>query len=165
MPTSPSALPNSLYPTKAETLAHRRKELAYARALGLGTGVFLLLWAPECILRWSGLTPVGEPSQMWRYALWFSRFEAVYFTLYGLLLLVPYGRVRNRRLWRGLFGVLAVAALVYVFVWVFDVMFVYMVAAEFNQQPFPPVLGSALVFLGLLQVPVVLFSRHPDWMD
>jgi hypothetical protein len=144
----------SPFPTRAELLALRRKELLYARALGVAAGVFLVLvWSPLSFARW-----LGHPPPV-------AYFECGYFAFYGLVLLFPYSRVRAVRPWRILLGFLAVASLVFVFTLVFDVMYVYMAAADLNQTPPPPILNSALLFIGVLQVPTVLFSRHPDWLD
>jgi hypothetical protein len=162
-----------------ELVAFRRRELAYARLLGLGTGLFLLVWAPLSLERWLTVAPTWAHIESW------------YLAFFGALLLVPYSRVRGARAWRVLFGAFAVASLIYVFVLVFDVLYVanlyvdnqtptaaaaatpapdnvlYVYSDDTGPEPkLPfPVLNCALLFLGLLQAPVVLFSRHPDWLD
>lgn len=167
---------SSPFPTKAELLALRVQELAYARVLGFGTAVFLLVWAPFSLSRWLGQGPS------------FVTFEAGFFFIYGLLLLFPYSRIRPLRLWRALLIILAAASLLFVFVLVFDVLYIANIYVdnslagahipdpqtsvyEFNEEsgtgprlPFPA-LNCVLVFLALLQVPAVLFSRYPQWLD
>ncbi len=170
MPAVPSP-----FPTRGELLQLRRTELAYARALGVGVGLFLLIWAPFSLSRWLGQGPG------------FVHFAAGFFAVYGLLLILPYSRIRALRPWRLLLIILAVLSLLFVFVLVFDVLFVanlyvsnhdlathvpapgsvYDLSEESGTGPrLPfPVLNCMLVFLGLLQVPAVLFSRHPEWLD
>ena len=93
-------------------VAHRRQELALARALGVGVGIFLLLWGPLSLIRWMGVGP------------FWTKIEAAFDVFFGLLLLLPYARVRSARLWRRLLGLLVVTSLLFVFVLVFDVLYV-----------------------------------------
>jgi len=167
---------SSNVPHGGALVALRRKELAYARMLGVGLGIFLLLWAPLSMLRWSGAAPT------------WSRIEAGAYLLYGVMLVIPYGRIRSMRTWRRFLGVLAFVSFIFIFVLVFDVLFIAKLFVE-NKSPeeanapaeralyvysddsgpavkLPfPALGCAVVFLGLLQVPVVYFSRYPEKMD
>jgi hypothetical protein len=155
-------------------VAHRRQELALARALGVGVGIFLLLWGPLSLIRWMGVGP------------FWTKIEAAFDVFFGLLLLLPYARVRSARLWRRLLGLLVVTSLLFVFVLVFDVLYVANLFVENANPAAPPaeaekslyvytddsgprlpfpVLNCALVFLALMQAPVVYFSRHPERMD
>ena len=169
IPTSPSLpLPGS------PVVLHRRRELALARALGVGVGIFLLLWGPFSLMRWLGIGP------------FWSKIEAVFDLCFGLLLLFPYARVRSEKLWRRMLAVLAASSLLFVFVLVFDVLYVANLFVENANPAAPPaeaekslyvytddsgprlpfpVLNCALVFLALMQAPVVYFSRHPERMD
>jgi len=155
-------------------VAHRRQELALARALGVGVGIFLLLWGPLSLIRWMGVGP------------FWTKIEAAFDVFFGLLLLLPYAQVRSARLWRRLLGLLVVTSLLFVFVLVFDVLYVANLFVENANPAAPPaeaekslyvytddsgprlpfpVLNCALVFLALMQAPVVYFSRHPERMD
>lgn len=155
-------------------MAYRRRELALARALGVGVGIFLLLWGPFSLVRWLGVGPI------------WSKIEAGFDVFFGLLLILPYARVRSDKLWRRLLAVLAVSSLLFVFVLVFDVLYVANLFVENANPAAPPaeaekslyvytddtgprlpfpVLNCALVFLALMQAPVVYFSRHPERMD
>lgn len=156
------------------TVAHRRRELALARALGVGTGIFLLAWGPLSLVRWMGMGPG------------YTKFEAGFDVLYGLLLVLPFARIPSVKIWRRLMITLLVTSILFVFVLVFDVLFAANLYVE-NANPTPPraadqkalyiddddsgpslplpVLNCALVFLALLQVPAVYFSRHPEQMD
>lgn len=169
MPTSPAL------PLQGPTLvAHRRAELALARALGVGVGVFLLAWGPLSLARWMGVGP------------FWAKIEAVFDVGFGVLLVFPYARVRSAWLWRRLLALLVVTAVLFVFVLVFDVLYVANLYVENANPAAPPaaaetslyvytddtgprlpfpVLNCALVFLALMQAPVVYFSRHPERMD
>jgi len=166
--------PPSLSLPGQETVAYRRRELALARSLGVGVGIFLLVWGPLSLSRWLGTGP------------FWTKIEAVFDVFYGLLLVLPYSRVHSTKIWRRLMGVLLVASILFVFVLVFDVLYVANLYVE-NADPAPPpaagekalyvytddtgpklplpVLNCALVFLALMQTPVVYFSRHPEKMD
>lgn len=159
----------------AKNIAHRRRELTLARALGIGTGIFLLLWGPLSLTRWLGTGPI------------WTHFEAVYFLFYGLLLILPYSRARSDKVWKRLMIVLLAASVVFVFVLVFDVLYIANLYvenamhpadaatvtgtslygnADDHGPPLPmPVLNCALVFLALMQAPVIYFLRHPEQMD
>lgn len=154
--------------------AHRRRELAMARALGLGAGIFLILWGPLSLSRWLGQGPG------------WANFEAGYFVFYGILLALPYERVRSNKWWKRLLLLLTAASVVFIFVLVFDVLYIanlYVQNAQPNAAPASdmgalyanaddsgpplplPVLNCALVFVALMQAPAAYFSRHPEQMD
>ncbi len=172
--TSALPTPNPLVPTKAETVAHRRRELKFARALGIGTGIFLILWGPLSFSRWLGVGPA------------WSRIEGVFDVFFGLLLVLPYARIHSQKLWKRLMILLTAVSVLFVFVLVFDVLYVANLYVEnANPQAAPasaekslyvydddtgpklpfPVLNCALVFLALMQAPVVFFSRYPEKLD
>lgn len=158
----------------AALVAHRRRELALARALGVGVGIFLLCWGPFSFARWMGVGP------------FWAKIEGGFDVFFGVLLVFPYARVHSARLWRRLLGVLVVSSLLFIFVLVFDVLYVANLYVENANPAAPPaeaekslyvytddsgpklpfpVLNCALVFLALMQAPVVYFSRHPERMD
>lgn len=128
--------------------------LLYSRAAGLAVGFFVVGWALVSLQRWSfyhgsALLLVCVVTAM----------------LFGLLLLLPWGRLAATRLWRPLFAILCVAAVGFTFASIADMMFQYMLAAELRTKPGPPALQGMLIFLTLLQVPTVFFLRHPDLLD
>jgi hypothetical protein len=155
------------------TVAYRRHELATARMMGVGVGIFLLVWGPLSLVRWQGVGPA------------WANFESGFDIFFGILLLLPYSRIRSTWLWRRLMAVLLGASILFIFVLVFDVLYVANLYVENTEPPGPPpaetslyadaddngpplpmpVLNCALVFLALMQVPVVYFMRHPDQMD
>jgi hypothetical protein len=137
-------------------IAQRRQALGYTRALGVGTALFLPAWAWVGLDRWTYASSAAS---------FFGNSEALYFCFYAILLMLPYSRVRSTRMWRWAFGILAAASMMFIFVMVFDVMFSYMTTAAVGQPTPPPILNSALIFICILQIPTILFSRHPDWLD
>jgi hypothetical protein len=165
---------NPLVPSKAETVAHRRIELKFARALGIGTGTFLIFWGPLSLSRWLGVGPA------------WSHIEGVFDVIFGVLLVLPYARVSSLKIWRRLMILLTVMSVLFVFVLVFDVLYVANLYVENADPSAPPasaekslyvydddtgpklpfpVLNCALVFLALMQAPVVFFSRYPEKLD
>ena len=94
----------------------------------------------------------------------FDAFKAGYFVAYGLALVVPYARLEAKQ-WKLGFTSLAVLSALFVFLMVVHVMFAYMAAADRGEKLGVPGLEGTLIFVGLMQVPVVLFQRKPDLLD
>jgi hypothetical protein len=94
----------------------------------------------------------------------FELFKGGYFVAYGIVVSLPYGRMPDR-VWRWGYGLLAGLSALFVFVMVAVVMFAYMAAAERGERLGVPGFEGTLIFLALLQVPVVLFQRKPDLLD
>ncbi|MEM8549413.1 MAG: hypothetical protein AAGF10_01350 [Verrucomicrobiota bacterium] len=136
---------------EADVMAKRLKGIAYARAAGVAVGVFLIFWAPFNALRWAG----QGPSVLLSFAL-------LFFITYGALLAMPWQRLRSERVFRFFFGVLIAFSIAFGFVMVIDLIYQYMLAAEFADKPAPPAFQGMLVFAALMQVPVVLFARRPE---
>lgn len=131
-----------LHPTAA-------RSLGYARIAGYVMSALLLLIGLGSLIRLEGT---------------FEAFKGGYFVLYGIVLSLPYMRMSDR-LWRVGFVALVVLSAFFVFVMVAVVMFNYMAAADRGEKLGVPGFEGTLIFLALLQVPVVLFQRKPDLMD
>ncbi len=127
------------------------KGLRYTRAIGVATGAFLIGWIPFNASRWMGQAPGG-----------LLEFEAVYFCLFGALLMLPWGRIANPNAWRSLFILLCVMTIGFGFLMVIDLMFLYMLAANAGEKIAPPAFQSLLLFTGLIQAPTVYFVRKPQ---
>lgn len=130
-----------------------RQGLAYARAAGVATGCFLIVWAPFNGLRWGGLGPD-----------WLLNLELVYFIVFGLLIALPWRLIQGKTLWRSLFTMLVVLSAGFAFLMVVDLMFQYMLASEAGEKPAPPAFQSLLIFTSLMQAPAVYFVRNPRAM-
>ncbi|MEM9226865.1 MAG: hypothetical protein AAGA45_02765 [Verrucomicrobiota bacterium] len=135
---------------EADQLDKRLKGIAYARAAGVAVGLFLILWSPFNLLRWGGQGPSA-----------LLNFAFIFFIAYGILLAMPWQRLRSERVFRFFFGILIVFSIAFGFLMVVDLIFQYMLAAEFANKPAPPAFQGMLVFAALMQVPVVLFARRP----
>ncbi len=123
--------------------------LRYGRIAGRAVGVLLLA---------IGVVELLEG------AMGFGRFQAAFCIAYGALLNLPFQRFRDR-VWKAAFGGLILFSVAFVFIMIASVMFDYMAAAERGQRLGVPGFEGTLIFLSLLQVPVVLFLRRPDLLD
>lgn len=123
--------------------------LRYARIAGYLASAVLLFWGMRSLIGGGGA---------------FELFRGAYFVVYGLVLSLPFGRLPDR-VWRGGYGLLVALSAGFVFVIIVTVMFAYMAAAELGEKLGVPGFEGTLIFLTLLQVPVVLFQRKPDLLD
>jgi hypothetical protein len=127
----------------------RIRSLRYARLAGRVLSVLLLALGVTALIRGAGV---------------FELFKGAYFVVYGIVLSLPYGRLSDAA-WKPLYASLVVLSAVFVFVMVAVVMFAYMAAADRGERLGIPGFEGMLIFLALLQVPVVLFQRKPDLLD
>ena len=124
--------------------------LHYARWAGRLMGVGLLLAAALDL-------SAGELSTL-------DLIRDSYFLIYGLLLNLPFRQMRDRS-WNWAFGALTLASVGFVFLMIVSVMFAYMEMAEQGERLGVPGLEGSLIFIALMQVPVLLFQRKPDLID
>ena len=94
----------------------------------------------------------------------FETFKGVYFIAYGIVLSLPFSRLSDKS-WRWVFGLLVGLSALFVFVMVVVVIFAYMASDARGERLGVPGFEGTLIFLALLQVPVVLFQRKPDMLD
>ena len=94
----------------------------------------------------------------------FEAFKGVYFIAYGIVLSLPYTRLSDKS-WRWCFVLLVGLSALFVFVMVVVVIFAYMASDARGERLGVPGFEGSLIFLALLQVPVVLFQRKPDMLD
>ena len=94
----------------------------------------------------------------------FTIFKAVYFIVYGSLLNLPFQKLAPRA-WKWTYGVLVAGSVAFVFLMVIAVIFDYIAADERGERLGVPGFEGTLIFLALLQVPVILFQRKPDLLD
>ncbi len=139
--------PESMNP-KPEISASARG-LRYARVAGYVMSALLLALGITALIKGAGA---------------FESFKGAYFILYGLVLSLPYGRISDAA-WRIAYGGLVLLSGLFVFVMVAVVMFAYMAAADRGERLGVPGFEGTLIFLALLQVPVVLFQRKPDLLN
>lgn len=125
--------------------------LFYGRVAGQTFGIFLLLWAFKLFVL---ETNIGT----------FDTIKASYFLIYGCILNLPFKKLPTH-LWKISFAALSILSAGFVFVMVVSVMFAYMEMAEIGERLGVPGFEGTLVFLSLLQPPVVLFQNKPDLLD
>ncbi len=126
------------------------KGLLYARWTGRILGLVLLVWGT--------LSLTGENLQL------FDTVKAVYFVIFGAVINLPFQRLPKAP-WKWAFILLSILSAGFTFLMVVSVMFDYMELAEQGQKLGVPGLEGTLLFLALMQPPVVLFRRKPDLFD
>ncbi|HAV12452.1 MAG TPA: hypothetical protein DCX06_02995 [Opitutae bacterium] len=94
----------------------------------------------------------------------FTAVQTSYFIIYGLLLNAPFTKVPDAY-WKRVYAVLIALSFLFVFLMIATVMFAYMAAADRGEKLGVPGFEGTLIFLALLQVPVILFQRKPDLLD
>jgi len=127
----------------------RSRGLRYARLAGRLVSILLLALGLTALIRGGG---------------GFESFKGAFFILYGIVLNLPYARLSDTA-WKFAYILLVALSAGFVFVMVGVVMFAYMAAAERGERLGVPGFEGLLIFLSLLQVPVVLFQRKPDLLD
>jgi hypothetical protein len=93
------------------------------------------------------------------------RAESWFFIAYATLLFLPWRRIRSVKLWNGLFSLLCVASVVFALAMICEVMAKNYVAQNAHLKAKIPVFQAILLFLGLGQIPLELFSRKPELLD
>ncbi|MEM7792347.1 MAG: hypothetical protein AAF546_13160 [Verrucomicrobiota bacterium] len=122
------------------------------------------------IARWAGRL-LGLVLFVWAISIFaqsntsaFETFKAAYITLYGILLITPFQQLEEL-LWKVSYSALVLLSAGFVFLMIATVMFAYMAAAERGERLGVPGREGTMIFVALMQVPVVLFQRKPDLMD
>ena len=87
------------------------------------------------------------------------------YVLFGGLLLLPWRRLAKAACWRSLFTVFAASALAFAFVLVFEVLFETVASVEMGQKTALPAIEGVMAFIGLMQIPAVLFIRRPELLE
>ena len=116
--------------------------------LALGPVRFAPRWAPEVVT-----FPAALRAESW------------FLVGYGLLLWLPWRRIADDRTWRGLFALLCAASVVFALAMICEVMAKNYIAQNAHLKAKIPVFQAVLLFLGLGQIPIGLFSRKPELLD
>jgi hypothetical protein len=93
------------------------------------------------------------------------RVECWFFIAYAGLLFLPWRRIESPKVWRGLFSLLCVASVLFAFTMICEVMAKNYIAQNAHLKAKIPVFQAVLLFLGLGQIPIELFSRKPELLD
>lgn len=115
-----------------------------------GFSTLLLIWGTFSLLK-------GDNTH-------FEAIKSIYLLCFGALLLLPLQNMRER-LWKWSFTAISITAAGFVFLMIFTVMFNYIELEEQGERLGVPGLEGTLVFLALMQPPVLLFQRRPDFLD
>lgn len=123
--------------------------LRYGRIAGQVLTLLLLTLGLSALIKGSGI---------------FEAFKGVYFITYSIVISLPFTRLSDKS-WRWGFGLLVGLSALFVFLMVVVVIFAYMASDARGERLGVPGFEGTLIFLALLQVPVVLFQRKPDMLD
>ena len=94
----------------------------------------------------------------------FKWFKIIYFISIIIILQFPFQKLEDNA-FKIFFVILCILSIGFVFLMVVDVMFAYIAAAEIGERLGVPGFQGSLIFLTLLQIPTILFSRNPDLLD
>lgn len=126
----------------------------YARIGSIGFGAFMIAWGVFGMGRWEGH---GYHAAVVA--------QAVFFVLFGALLLLPWKRLGETKYWKPLFALVCVMCVIYGFVMVCEVMALNYIADGMHTKAKPPVLQGIQLFIALGQIPTLLFFRKPELLD
>ena len=91
--------------------------------------------------------------------------ENYFFVFFGLVILIPLEKIKDEKLWRIIFGIICVAAIVFAFAMISEVMAKNYIATAAKTKARLPVFQAILLFTSLGQIPIHLFVRRPDLLD
>lgn len=91
--------------------------------------------------------------------------ENCFFIFFGLLILIPLEKIKDDKQWRIIFGIICVAAVVFAFAMISEVMAKNYIANAVKAKARLPVFQAILLFASLGQIPIHLFVRRPDLLD
>ena len=91
--------------------------------------------------------------------------ENYFFIFFGLVILIPLEKIKDEKQWRIIFGVLCVAAIIFAFAMISEVMAKNYIATAAKTKARLPVFQAILLFASLGQIPIHLFVRRPDLLD
>jgi len=91
--------------------------------------------------------------------------ENYFFIFFGLLILIPLEKIKDDKQWRIIFSVICVAALIFAFAMISEVMAKNYIATAAKAKARLPVFQAILLFLSLGQIPIHLFVRRPELLD
>ncbi len=142
--------------------------LIYARWATCGFALFIIFLA---VLEFSGgfslggliIPPRWKPETVsFPLAL---HIENYFFIFFGLVILIPLEKIKDDKQWRIIFGIICVAAVVFAFAMISEVMAKNYIANAVKAKARLPVFQAILLFASLGQIPVHLFVRRPDLLD
>lgn len=110
-----------------------------------------------------GLMPRWNPAEVTRPAAVAA--EGWLFIAYGAVLLWPAEKSASERTWRTAFILTCLLSLLFAAAMISEVMAKNYVAAAKGAKARMPVAQAVMLFLGLGQIPLRLFTRRPELLD
>ncbi len=110
-----------------------------------------------------GLMPRWNPAEVTRPAAVTA--EGWLFVVYGALLLWPAEKSSSERVWRTAFTLTCLLSLLFAAAMISEVMAKNYLAAAKGAKARMPVAQAVMLFLGLGQIPLRLFTRRPELLD
>lgn len=144
------------------------RRLRYGRIITVLFGMLCLGLGLNGLLGGFALGPLHVPPRWNPDVVTFPRAlraESWFFVGYALLLLLPWARLGSRKAWNALFALLCVASVLFAGAMICEVMAKNYIAQNAHLKAKIPVFQAILLFLGLGQIPIQLFSRKPELLD
>jgi hypothetical protein len=91
--------------------------------------------------------------------------ENYFFVFFGLLILIPLEKIKEEKYWKIIFALICVAAVVFAFAMISEVMAKNYIATAAKTKARLPVFQAILLFASLGQIPIHLFVRRPELLD
>ena len=144
------------------------QRLRYGRSIAILFGVLCLGLGINELVGGIALGPLQLPPRWAPAVITFPqalRAESWFFIAYAILLFLPWRRIADEKVWKGLFALLCVASVVFALAMICEVMAKNYIAQNAHVKAKIPVFQAVLLFLGLGQIPIELFSRKPELLD
>lgn len=144
------------------------QRIRYGRIIAILFGVLCLGLGINELVGGIALGPLRLPPRWAPAVITFPqalRAESWFFIAYAVLLFLPWRRLTDEKLWKALFALLCVASVVFALAMICEVMAKNYIAQNAHLKAKIPVFQAVLLFLGLGQIPLELFSRKPELLD
>jgi hypothetical protein len=142
--------------------------LIYARWACLGFAFLIIFLAIRELAGGISLGPISIPPRWKPETVTFPLalcLENYFFIFFGVLILIPLEKIKSDKQWRVIFTVICVAALIFAFAMISEVMAKNYIANAAKTKARLPVFQAVLLFLSLGQIPIHLFVRRPELLD
>jgi len=144
------------------------QRIRYGRIIAVAFGILCLGLGVNELVGGIALGPLRLPPRWAPAVVTFPqalRAECWFFIAYAGLLFLPWRRIEDRKSWNWLFALLCVASVAFAFTMICEVMAKNYIAQNAHLKAKIPVFQAVLLFLGLGQIPLELFSRKPELLD
>jgi hypothetical protein len=144
------------------------QRIRYGRIIAVSFGLLCLGLGVNELVGGIALGPLQLPPRWAPAVITFPqalRAECWFFIAYAGLLFLPWRRIASDKLWKPLFALLCVTSVVFAMAMICEVMAKNYIAQNAHLKAKIPVFQAVLLFLGLGQIPIELFSRKPELLD